>query len=402
MGRFVKNRELKSSSYAIRVPVGSGILAPNYPLDGQLRFNSVRHRLEMYDTNRWRPFAFSSEIEYPYKDTFYGTGYQTVFGPMRYKYPKGNEIFLQVFVFNVHQNPGVAYNIEDYTITFTSPPPDGHPIVVFHGMFAGDSLVPIPSSWQPPQQIYLPTSYRIIGNTNKVIEKDANLISFTVTTTNVDDGTVLFYRLRPGAIPITTPPDPSDFVLGNVMYLNNGSFTILSNIGSFNVEIQTDTIVEHDESFYVEVLTGNINGTVVASSVEYEIAMLDEIPKSYSISQDKYLVNEGDPVTFTVRTVKVPDATTVYYQVIPASVQPITYLDIVGGTNMQNVLVGTFTITSNIGSFQVFTAYDAVPDLGERFYVSLSEEAPMLVNGAYKMGNIVANSALVSIGWTFF
>ena len=47
-------------------------------------------------------------------------------------------------------------------------------------MFAGDSLVPISSSWQPPPQIYLPTSYRIIGNTNKVIEKDANLISFTV------------------------------------------------------------------------------------------------------------------------------------------------------------------------------------------------------------------------------
>lgn len=394
MGRYLKNKELKSASYSIRLPMGSTILAPNDPVTGQLRYNTSRDRVELFAQNKWRTFAIISDIEYPNKDTFYGTGYQTVFGPMRYRYPKGNEIFIQVFVFNVHQNPNVAYTIDDYNLIFSTPPPDQHPIIVMHGLFVGDALNPIPASWQPPSYIYDTSSYRLIGSTNELIEYDANLMSFTVTTTNVENGTVLFYRLMPGDIPPTVPPSYQDFINGNVTYLYNGELVINYNTADFDIQISTDYILEYDESFYVQVLTGNVHGTVVATSINYEVALLDEIPVSYALSQDRYQVNEGDSVNFTMTTVKVPDNTVLYYEVLTLSMFTANYQDFIGGSSVGPILSGVFTITANVGTFTITTAIDNVTDMGEKFYVQVRETGVA--------GPIVANSQVVTISWIFF
>lgn len=388
MGRYVKNKELDSQSYSIRLPMGSNVLAPNDPVTGLIRFNQSRSKIEFYDVNRWRPLTWASDIEYPFKDVFYGTGTQTVFGPMRFKYPVGNEIFLVVHIHNVWQNPGVAYTIDDYTISFSSPVPDGHAIVIVHGLVPGDPFVPIPTSWQPPPQRFQPPSYRIISSSDRAIEVDANLITFTVTTTNVNDGTVLYYRLRPGPV----PADPADIAGGGAPFLYTGSFVIQGNIATFDIEIVTDLIVEYDESFYVEVLTGNINGTVVTTSVEYDIVIYEELPKLYSLSQDRYLVNEGSTVNYTMYTNKVPDGSIFWYRVIADPVMPVDGDDFVGG-NAANILFGTFTVTSNIGTFSINTRLDSAPDLGERFFVQVREDD--------EYGRIVANSAITAIGWTF-
>lgn len=389
MGRFVKNKEIKSGSYSIRLPIGSSVLGPNDPNVGLFRFNSTKNRIEVYHYNRWRPLAFASEIEYPFKETFYGTGTQVVFGPMKYKYPRNNEIFIRIYVHNVFQNPGVAYTIDDYTITFTSPPPDGHPIVVLHGTVPGDVFEQIPFNWNPPPRIFTETSYRIVSNLPRLIEFDSNIATFTVTTTNVEDGTELFWKVRPGNIPVAY----NDFVLGDPDNLLAGSFRIQSNIATFDVEIVTDTIIEHDESFYVDVMTGNIFGTVVTTTVEYEIEIFDELPKTYEIDQNLYLVNKGGTVVYTVRTTKVKDGTELYWQVIPDSTNPITYIDIDGG-NPLTVKSGTTIIFGNVGTFAVTTAFSST-DPGKRFYVQLHESSTVA-------GNIVANSALTSIGLNLF
>ena len=147
MGRYAKNRELRSASYSIRLPVGSSAIGPNDPVDGLIRYNFILARPEVYFRNKWRPIGTGSDIEYPYKDTFYGNGSQTVFTPMRFSYPAGNELYIFVFIHNVFQNPGVSYVVNNYDLVFTSPPPDGHPVVVLHGLVTGDYSEPIPAYW---------------------------------------------------------------------------------------------------------------------------------------------------------------------------------------------------------------------------------------------------------------
>ena len=389
MGRFIKNRELKSGSHSIRLPIGTTILAPNDPVTGLFRFNHPKSRVEVYRSNRWVPLAFAPEIDYPFKETFYGTGTQVVFGPMRYKYPKNNEIYVRIYVHNVFQNPGVAYTIDDYSITFTSPPPDGHAIVVMHGTVPGDVFEPIPITWNPPPRIFTETSYRIVSNLPKLIEFDSNTAQFTVTTTNVADGTELFWRVRPGNIPVTD----LDFVLGTPGNLLTGSFRIQSNMAKFNVEVITDSITEHDETFYVDVMTGNLAGTVVTTTVEYEIKVFDPLVKTYKIDQDLYLVQKGGTVNYTVNTTKVSNNTVLFYQFIADPANPITYVDIVG-SNPSTLKTGTITIQGNTNTFPISTTYSST-DLGKRFYVQLRDTNTI-------SGNIVANSALTSIGLQLF
>lgn len=134
MGRYLKNRELKSASYSIRMPMGSNALGPDAPVTGLIRYNESEGNPQIYLKDAWRNFLIMLEKIYsPSKDTFYGDGNTTDFGPMQYGYPSGREIYILVFVGNVFQNPGVAYVVSDTTISFSSPPPDGHPIVILHG-----------------------------------------------------------------------------------------------------------------------------------------------------------------------------------------------------------------------------------------------------------------------------
>lgn len=135
MGRFVKNREMRSGSYSIRMPMGSTAVGPNSPVEGLIRFNQTYNNPQIYIDEKWRNILVASDrIIDVSKDTFFGDGTSNDFGPMRYGYFPGEEILVLVFVGNVFQNPGVAYVLYDTTISFTSPPPDGHTIVVLHGL----------------------------------------------------------------------------------------------------------------------------------------------------------------------------------------------------------------------------------------------------------------------------
>lgn len=143
MGRYVKNKEIKSGSYSVRFPMGAGLAAPNSPVNGLVRYNTSRNRPESFYIDRWRSML-GNEINIPAKDMFYGNGYTMEFTPMSYPYPPGNEVFLFVFIHNVFQNPGVAFTVDNYKIIFTSPPPSGHPIVILHGAMNGNAFEPLP------------------------------------------------------------------------------------------------------------------------------------------------------------------------------------------------------------------------------------------------------------------
>ena len=89
-------------------------------------------RFEYYAVDRWIQIA-AGDMMGAMKDTFYGDGVLRTFGPMIESYVAGNEIHLLVFVGGVFQNPGDAFTVDADMITFTSTPPDQHPIILLHG-----------------------------------------------------------------------------------------------------------------------------------------------------------------------------------------------------------------------------------------------------------------------------
>jgi hypothetical protein len=134
MGRYIKNKELKSGSYSIRLPMGQSAIGPNAPVSGLVRYNQGFDEVEVYSRNSWRLLVSKSgENRSVLKDTFYGDSSTRTFGPMKFSYQYGEEIFLLVFIGNVFQNPGVSFSASGYMIEFTSTPPLGQTIVILHG-----------------------------------------------------------------------------------------------------------------------------------------------------------------------------------------------------------------------------------------------------------------------------
>ena len=135
MGHYVKNREVRSSGYAVRLPYSTPLLSPECPVEGLIRYNKDNDKVEVYRNNQWRAFkvAGDEDTSPPIKDTFYGDAIETVFGPMSVSYEPGKEILILVHVQQVWQNPNVNYEVDGFYITMKSPVPDGHDLVIIHG-----------------------------------------------------------------------------------------------------------------------------------------------------------------------------------------------------------------------------------------------------------------------------
>lgn len=108
----------------------------------------------------------------------------------------------------------------------------------------------------------LPTNISLIGTT---ISQGAGSVSYSITandvseitnsgvinvsTTNVSDGTTLYWNITPSA----------DFDT------SSGSFTITSNAGTINVSPSRDYVTEGTETYTINIRTGSVAGTIVAT-----------------------------------------------------------------------------------------------------------------------------------------
>ena len=129
VGRLLKNDTIETGSSAIVVPTGTTGERPATPANGQIRYNSSDNVMEMYVNSAWVTIAKVGLVSIV-KDTFTADGSTTAYTASQ---SIANEQDVIVHVGNVHQNPGVAYTVSGTTITFTSPPPDTHTIIVQHG-----------------------------------------------------------------------------------------------------------------------------------------------------------------------------------------------------------------------------------------------------------------------------
>ena len=134
MAYFIKNRRLESAGSGVIVPVGATALRPADPVNGHIRFNSDTNRFEIY-YGAWKDIAILGKVNIV-KDSFTGDGSTVAFTMCQSPVAEEN---IRVFVGNIHQNPGVAYTVSTTTITFSSIPPLGQNIEVFHNFDSTDA-----------------------------------------------------------------------------------------------------------------------------------------------------------------------------------------------------------------------------------------------------------------------
>lgn len=214
----------------------------------------------------------------------------------------------------------------------------------------------------------LSPTYSVTPTANNINEGSA--LTFNVSTTNVPNGTVLYWTVNN----IST----NAFDFGAI----SGNFTISSSSGSFSISITADELTEGAETFSVQLRTGSTFGPVVATSSSVTINDTS-LTRTYSVAPNITSVNEGNQVTFNVTTTNVPNGTTLYYNNIGTTAAA----DFTDGQNS-----GSFTITSNAGSF--------IRQLSNDLTTEGSETIIIVIRTGSTSGPTVATAATVTVNDT--
>jgi hypothetical protein len=103
-------------------------------------------------------------------------------------------------------------------------------------------------------------TYVIQGSDPLTVSEVASAQTITVNTTNVTDGTTLYWNIT------TDAPGSTQASTDWAAYNSGGTgFTINSNTGSFSIDALADTTTETAETYYLQVRTGSDTGTSVDS-----------------------------------------------------------------------------------------------------------------------------------------
>lgn len=211
-------------------------------------------------------------------------------------------------------------------------------------------------------------TYTVIPSKSSVNEGE--IVVFNVTTTGIANDTTLYWTIN------NSTSNNADFVSVS------GSFTITAQSGNFSVSLINDLLTEGPESFSVSVRLDSIAGTVVATSTAVSINDTSVTPITYAISTDKTLVNEGDTILCTVTTTGISDGTPLYWSINNNTSVSADFA----------ASEGTFTISSNSGTFPINLVNDLLTEGSESFFVTIK-------TGSIS-GLVVATSTELSINDT--
>jgi hypothetical protein len=188
-----------------------------------------------------------------------------------------------------------------------------------------------------------PATYTLTPSPNQGVFNEGTTITFNVATTNVSNGTVLYWTIEGTGI-------------------NSGDFSALS--GTFpaistgatstSVTIQNDQLTEGFELFRFNLQTAPSSGVVYTTI--FEITDTSFSPSTYTVTPTTTSVNEGSTVNFTITTTNVSNGTTLYWNLFGISAG-FGSSDIVGG-----VVTGSVEINSNNGSTSVTIFADSVTE----------------------------------------
>ena len=167
-------------------------------------------------------------------------------------------------------------------------------------------------------------------------------VEFTVNTTNVPNGSTLFFSSGGTAV-------AADFDDNSL----TGSFNIVGTGSSTGIATFTRTLVaeggtatEGSENFNIVIRNGSTSGTALTTTPSITI---NDIVPSYNVSPSVTSVAEGDSVTFTINTANVGDGTQLYWKLVQYSTQ-FGFNTVVNSSDFEpSQSAGNFNINNNVG-----------------------------------------------------
>ena len=214
-------------------------------------------------------------------------------------------------------------------------------------------------------------SYNVAPSVSTVAEGDS--VTFTINTTNVGDGTTLYWREQGSA-------SGSDFVGSN----STGSFLINNNVGIVTITPELDWRNEPNEDIILSIRTGSTSGTITTTSSA--VTITDTAPSNVTVVPSATTVNEGGSVTFTITGTNIPDHSSRYRAyVIGSAGIPDDFTNT--GSSFKS-----FGITNNTGSVTLDLKDDFMSEGIESFYVEFRYNSAT--------SNLLATSPTITINDT--
>lgn len=218
---------------------------------------------------------------------------------------------------------------------------------------------------------------------------EGSSVNFVVTTTDVNVGTTLYFNTSG-----TVTADDFGVAPGDSNPSLTGSFQIVSD-GTANGGIATitrslvaegsETASDDDEYFNLIIKTGSSGSSGIAVTTSNDVHINDVLP-TFSISQDKTTVAEGDTVTFTITTTNVADGQELAYNVVAESGSSVGSEDLEQSVNQE------FQIQSNVGIVTITPSYDFLLTENDEFKLIIRDPGSTITTG-----EIVATSGVTTI-----
>jgi len=202
------------------------------------------------------------------------------------------------------------------------------------------------------------------------VDEGSTLI-FNVTTTNVKDGTTLYWEIYTDEGSTWAAPDRFAAI--------SGSFTITNNMGSFSVGAIANRLTDLPKIFRVRIRP--YNGPVVDTSTVVIINDTSKALSYVSLIAAKSLNEDAAAVEFTLTTTGAPDGTVVYWTTDSYSGVPIK-----AGDFTDDTLNGTATITGNKAIIYRAAKADLTSEDDEPFRLQIRETgytSPVKISSNY-------------------
>ena len=177
----------------------------------------------------------------------------------------------------------------------------------------------------------------------------------TVTTTNVDDNTTLYWSLSGTGI------TSADFSSGAL----TGSGTISNNTFNFSHTVAEDTLTEGTETVTIKLFTDSGRNTQVGNTISVTLNDTSLTP-SYTISAPSS-ISEGSTLNTTINTANVANGTELYWSLSGTNIDANDF--------SSGSLTGSGTISSNTFSFSHTLANDVTTEGSETLNIKLFSDS---------------------------